>query len=214
MSAGVPPGTCPGRFTFHPLGAGDWKLAFNLLCLSATDWLFLFPSGHSRTSLVHLCHGFAAESSIHIRVEILSISCSASGIINKLGLSTNLSSELRSSLSSQRLLIYLLLSGVWKPTSWPSHISAASSREFFLLVHFLFIFWLKSHRRLELWIVSCGGKAAWPLTLQLFLVCCAGLSGGDEQPPRWEGPIYYSPLFPGRREKHPPSCFGFAGAIR
>lgn len=36
-SAGVLPGTCPGRFTFRTLGA-DWKPAFTLWCLSAADW--------------------------------------------------------------------------------------------------------------------------------------------------------------------------------
>lgn len=114
---GGAPGICPGSFTIHTLmaemelGIGNQLLTFSASQLQ-TDML-LFLCDHS-TSSGRFCHLFAPERSTQIQIELRS---SASGIINKLGLSTNLSSEQRSSLFSPRLLIYLLLSGVWTLTS-------------------------------------------------------------------------------------------------
>lgn len=120
-----------------------------------------------------------------------------------------MSSALRSSLFSQRLLIHVLLSGVWQLTSWPSHISAASSWEVFspLLVHFLFTLWLTSHWPCELWIVTRGGKAACHLTRGSPRFDVFGSQAGMHSRPRERrggGAFIFSYLFPGRRGKHVP----------
>lgn len=107
----------------------------------------------------------AAETNTRIRAEILSSSCSASGIINELGSSTNLSSELRPSLFPQRFAFTFaavrsldadLLTSPHQRSQLPGALPPGS-----LLIHFLV------NKSLAAGALACplrwGGKAR-PLT--------------------------------------------------
>lgn len=199
----------------------SWRLETSLLGLSATDW-YVLVSARALRNVVGASRSWLCswkKLSDPSRVGILSISGSASGIINKLGWSANLSSELRSSLFSQRLLKYSICCCQEFGSRPPDLLASAgtSSWEVFspgsLLIHFLV------NKSLVAGALDCrpaGERRHALCPAALFGLMCWALRRGSttNTVDQREGPIYYWPLFPGRREKHPPGWFGLVEAIR